>query len=70
MKHTDEEKNCALCEYSHEIADEDNVLCEKRGVVSRGHVCHRYSLDLFKLSPTPNAAPLFDPLENFQDLLQ
>ena len=70
MKSTDEEKYCYLCEHAREIQDEQWVLCQKRGVVARDYHCRRFSLDVFKLSPTPNVAPLFDPEQNFSDILK
>ena len=69
MSRNEEERSCALCEYAQEIHDEEHVLCDKKGVVARHYVCRKFSLDLFKLSPTPNAAPLFDPEHSFHDIL-
>ena len=69
MKQSEFEKSCSLCEYAQEIRDEECLLCEKRGIVARHHACRKFSLDLFKLSPTPRALCRMDPENNFNDIL-
>ncbi len=55
---TEYEKNCAHCEYSGEMYDEDYVLCSKKGVVNAAGVCRKFVYDPLKRKiqrrpPTP-----------------
>ncbi len=69
MKNSREERRCELCEAAMDIADERHVLCEKKGVVKREHVCRKFSLDLLKLDPTPVKLPGFEESVDFKDIL-
>ena len=51
-KHTEIEKYCAFCEHSSETFDKDNVLCEKKGIVSAGYVCRKFRYDPQKRVPS------------------
>ena len=46
------EKYCALCEHSQKSYFEESYLCEKKGIVSAGHVCRKFSYDPQKRVPT------------------
>lgn len=54
------ERICAMCEMSQRIFDEENVLCEKRGIVSATGCCRKFVYDVLKRVPprTPKVAPL------------
>ncbi len=54
-------KICAYCEYACTIYDEDAMLCQRRGVVSKGFHCKKFSYDPLKHQPTRSApAPKLD----------
>ncbi len=54
------EKICAFCEKSEKIFDDDNMLCEKYGVVPCTYKCRSFSYDPLKRVPprTPKIRPL------------
>ncbi len=60
MKKNEEFRSCRFCERSTEVMDEDNVLCEKKGIVARDHVCGGFRLDLLKLNPSARVIPEAD----------
>jgi hypothetical protein len=45
------EKYCAYCEHSVPTYDKDRVLCDKKGIVSGGYKCRRFSYDPLKRTP-------------------
>ena len=45
------EKYCAYCEHSIPTYDKDRVLCNKKGIVSGGYCCRRFSYDPQKRTP-------------------
>ena len=59
-KRKEECSDCGHCEYSLEIADEENVLCPKKGVVNRRMTCRKFSLDILKIKPAPRELPSLD----------
>lgn len=62
MKKTknDMEKICAMCEHSEPLFDDENVLCEIRGIVSGTYHCRKFIYDPLKHVPPkmPKVAPL------------
>ena len=52
------EKICAFCEKSEKIFDDDNMLCEKYGIVPCTYKCRSFSYDPLKRVPprTPKRA--------------
>ena len=57
MKIEKSEKICAFCEHCVSLFDEDNMLCDKNGIVSKGHTCKKFSYDPLKRTP-PKAQSL------------
>ena len=53
MKDVDIENNCAHCVLAQPLADGDNMLCQRRGVVSGGHRCRKFKYDPLKRVPVP-----------------
>lgn len=56
MKETECEKYeitkcCAYCERSTQLANEEYVLCTKKGVVSQSYLCRRFLYDPMKRRP-------------------
>ena len=47
----DIEKICAMCEHAEIIFDEDNVLCEIRGIVAGTFCCRKFIYDPLKRVP-------------------
>lgn len=45
------EKYCANCEHSTPMYDNEHFLCDKKGVVSGGYCCRRFSYDPQKRTP-------------------
>ena len=45
------EKYCAYCEHSIPTYEKERVLCDKKGVVSGGYKCRRFSYDPQKRTP-------------------
>ena len=64
------EKRCELCELACDIGQEDCVLCQKKGVVRRDHLCRRFTEDWFKQRPTPQPQVQMDPDTDFNDLFR
>lgn len=64
------EKRCELCEFACDIGQEDCVLCRKKGVVRRDHLCRRFTEDWFKLCPTPRPEVHMAPDTDFNDLFR
>lgn len=60
MKNSFENRDCAHCEHSSEISEEDKVLCPWHGVVMRSDSCRRFSLDLLKVEPGSRVLPHLD----------
>ncbi|MBQ9544071.1 MAG: hypothetical protein IJV00_02960 [Clostridia bacterium] len=58
MKKYEEYRNCRYCERSNEVMDDDNVLCDKKGIVARDYVCGGFRLDLMKLDPAGRTVPV------------
>lgn len=58
MSETNE--NCLVCIHARALADENNVLCEKKGLVPNNYRCHRQQTDLTKINirRKRTAAPL------------
>ena len=48
------EKRCAVCRHSKRIND-DEAICEKRGIVSLGFKCRKFSYDATKRIPSEAA---------------
>ncbi len=46
-------KACQYCELAQPLVNEDTMLCQKKGVVSAGHVCRKFKYDLLKRRPAP-----------------
>lgn len=45
-------KVCAMCERAAILgSDEEHVLCAKKGIVDKDHVCSRFSFDPLKFEP-------------------
>ena len=51
---------CHYCEFASPLHDEDFMICERFGVVSSDHVCHRFSYDPLKRVPAPIKVPSLD----------
>lgn len=70
LKKNEEFMCCRFCERSVEVMDEDNVLCEKKGIVSKDHVCGGFRLDLIKVKPSAKVIPEPDAelMEQIADL--
>lgn len=53
MRHSnkDIEKLCVLCEHSTVINDDENVLCDKHGIVLSTYHCRSFSYDPLKRIP-------------------
>ncbi len=52
------ESICRYCEYARLLLDENQMLCEKKGVVDAGYHCRRFCYDPLKRDPgTPRSAP-------------
>ncbi len=58
----DIEARCAYCSHAGE-ADGENVLCSKRGLVSRDYSCRRFSYDPLKRTPPPRVSLHTDGLD-------
>lgn len=43
------EQNCAVCIYAKLLNDEENVLCEKKGLVPVHYKCRKQKTDLTKI---------------------
>ena len=54
------EKICAMCEHAEKIFDDENVLCEKKGIVSGTYHCRKFTYDILKHVPV--RAPKIEPL--------
>ncbi len=50
----DIEKYCVYCEHSRPL-DEEQLLCPKKGVVSPGYSCKKFSYDPLKRVPPQKA---------------
>lgn len=46
-------KVCRYCELAAPLSDGETLLCQKKGVVSAGHVCRKFKYDLLKRTPAP-----------------
>ena len=51
MKIEKSECICAYCEKATPVFDDDNVLCKKNGIVSKGYSCRHFSYDPLKRTP-------------------
>jgi len=52
---------CAYCEKATPVFDDDNVLCKKNGIVSKGYSCRHFSYDPLKRTPPRTlSAPKLD----------
>ncbi len=52
---------CAYCEKATVLAEDDYILCSKKGVVSTGYACRRFAYDPLKRVPKrPAALPTLD----------
>ncbi len=45
------ERFCRFCRHSSELSDGDAVLCSKKGIVSAGFVCKKFTYDPLKREP-------------------
>ena len=49
------ERLCAFCEYATPLPtadrEDDDMICEKRGVVHADYVCRKFRYDLLKRAP-------------------
>ena len=54
------ERVCAFCEYAISLptsdGEENDVICEKRGVVRADYVCGKFRYDLLKRTPKDKPA--------------
>ena len=57
------EKSCTYCRYGT-MLDEEVALCTKRGVVSIGRKCRKFSYDPIKRVPSKPKAVNFDKYNN------
>jgi len=48
---TELERFCKFCQHSSELSDEDTMLCSKKGIVSAGFVCKKFTYDPLKREP-------------------
>ena len=60
-KETDYIPVCELCAYSAPISDTDELICSKRGVVSKDGKCRKFIYDPLKRVP-------FSPAKAFNNL--
>ena len=52
------ERCCAFCQYARPLyGDEQNILCDKNGVVNADHVCRAFIYDPLKRAPARPAMP-------------
>lgn len=58
-KDADIEKVCALCVHAVHIAETENCVCQKKGVVKTTFSCGKFKLDLLKLTPALRHPPVF-----------
>ncbi|MDD6312636.1 MAG: hypothetical protein PUB08_04100 [Firmicutes bacterium] len=62
MKRTDDlPAICLYCEHSAPLDTEENVICEKKGVVASNYHCRRFFPDLLKMPVEVHALPRFEP---------
>lgn len=56
----DIDRICRYCEHSSLLCDCENVLCDKKGVVSADYKCSRFAIDVMRIEPkrTKQIAPL------------
>lgn len=53
---------CRFCESALVINDDDNVLCERHGIVNNSYCCKKFSYDPLKRAPlAPPALPKLSP---------
>ena len=58
------ERFCAFCEFALPLptadGEENDMICEKRGVVRADHVCGKFRYDLLKRAPSekPSVVPV------------
>ncbi len=53
---------CDYCKYGRISPDGENILCEKKGIVEKGHSCRTYKYDVMKRVPTRQPIlPTADP---------
>ncbi len=57
--HKNSERLCALCERAS-VIDENDMLCRKRGVVSRNYHCRKFQYDPLKRIPQKANIPSSD----------
>ncbi len=50
-KQYDIDEICQNCEHSAVLSDDDNVLCAKKGIVSKGYKCGKFVLDVMRIDP-------------------
>lgn len=51
-------KACAFCEKATVLAEENYVLCSKKGIVSQTYSCRGFAYDPLKKDPKRMPAPL------------
>ena len=53
-KRTDKEleRICRYCEFARTLLEENQMLCEKKGVVDAGYHCRRFCYDPLRRVPT------------------
>ena len=58
------ERSCAFCEFGTAITlstgEEPDIICEKRGIVPRDHLCRSFRYDLLKREPQKKASTATD----------
>ena len=58
---TEKEKDmphvCEMCEHAKDIRSDDNMLCERHGVVGRGYSCGKFRYDPLKRIPSAPRMP-------------
>ena len=57
-KHANYECICAYCEKASGIYDEDTMICQSRGIVSKAYSCRKFIYDpLKRIPPKAISAP-------------
>lgn len=59
----DIEPLCCYCQHGKEL-NEDQISCPKKGVVSPGYHCRRFSYDPLKRTPPQQAVPDFSKFKD------
>ncbi len=63
-KTPDLERMCKFCEGASALHNPDQMLCQKKGVVSATYVCRAFQYDPLKRDPGKRAVADFSALED------